>query len=129
MSERHWRSLLLRLGSEMALWYCLPIAFLAVYVTRYAAPAAAILPHLQLIALSLLALAMLRLAGAGCAYIALMVLSFLYLARFDWVPLLARRLSGSILALTAAGSGTVAIGVYEFSAGPWILQRTGTPYR
>lgn len=194
MSERHWRSLLLRLGSEMALWYCLPIAFLAVYVTRYAAPAAAILPHLQLIALSLLALAMLRLAadrwlpgmaarllsaslaaslaaslllyygltiigldswgrviswslittyaaqaldlaaslglsttailaGAGCAYVALMVLAFLYLARFDWVPLLARRLSGSILALTtAAGSGTVAIGVYEFSAGPWIPQ-------
>ena len=61
MSERHWRPLLLRLGSEMTLWYCLPIAFLAIYVTLYAAPVAAVLPHLRLIALCLLALAVLRL--------------------------------------------------------------------
>lgn len=194
MSERHWRPLLLRLGSEMTLWYCLPIAFLAIYVTLYAAPAAAVLPHLQLIALCLLALAALRLAadrwlpglgarllsaslaaslaaslllyygltiiglnswgrviswslittyaaqaldlaaslglsstavlaGAGCAYVGLTLLAFLYLARFDWVPLLARRFSGGMLAFaTAAASGTVAIGFYQFSADPWIQQ-------
>jgi glucan phosphoethanolaminetransferase (alkaline phosphatase superfamily) len=49
-----------RLGLEAALWLCLPAAFLLVYVNRHFAPREAVLPHLRLVMLALLALALVR---------------------------------------------------------------------
>lgn len=75
---------LLGLSVEAALWLCLPAAFLALYVGRYAAPADAIRPHLYLAGLALAAFLVARIAIAA-----------LVRARF------ARRAATAVLAATA----------------------------
>jgi glucan phosphoethanolaminetransferase (alkaline phosphatase superfamily) len=50
-----------RLVLDAALWYSIPAAFLWAYVGHYAKPAAAIAPHLRLVALPFVALLLIRL--------------------------------------------------------------------
>lgn len=54
-----------RIGLDIALWYCAPAAFLALYVLRYSKPAAAIAPHLHAISLPLIALLAIRIGLAA----------------------------------------------------------------
>ncbi len=49
------------IGADLVAWFALPAAFLYAYVKGYGAPTQAILPHLQVALLALLALALLRL--------------------------------------------------------------------
>src|SRR5579864_7408845 len=50
-----------RLATDIALWYCLPCAFLLAYVTVFRQPASAVLPHVAAMALPLALLFMVRL--------------------------------------------------------------------
>jgi len=187
--RRHY--IAFRLGAEVLFWLCLPAVFLAIYVQHFGAPTTAVFPHLGIVGLLFLILALLRLSisrwipntpgrwmaavltttlGAnmllyyvlvlvgldswgrviswglittysaqaidlaaslglsaplvatsiGAAFLGSTVLAFLYQARFDWAPLLARRLSTGMLAVTvASGFAIAAIKVYEFTAAPW----------
>lgn len=58
---------LVALAVETALWLCLPLAFLFLYCSRYAAPTDAVLPHLGLIGIPIAAFALMRLTLAACA--------------------------------------------------------------
>jgi len=53
-----------RIALDAGLWFLLPAAFLAVYVLRDGAPAAAVLPHLRLVLVAFAALALFRLLAA-----------------------------------------------------------------
>lgn len=62
MFDKERVRLLYLFGMDAAIWYCVPSAFLFVYVSRYSVPAEAVLPHLRLVALTLLGLALFRMA-------------------------------------------------------------------
>jgi glucan phosphoethanolaminetransferase (alkaline phosphatase superfamily) len=67
MAREAWARLARRLALDLALWYCVPAAFLFVYVERYFAPADAVAPHLRFLLMPLLALALFRLIVAAAA--------------------------------------------------------------
>lgn len=56
--------LLRRIAADLAVWYCLPVAFLIAYVGVLHHPAAAVLPHIAAVALPFALLVMLRLVIA-----------------------------------------------------------------
>ena len=83
-----------RLGMDIALWYCAPVAFLFAYVYGFAAPRLAIWPHLLIVTLPFVALILLRFA----------------LARIPWKPVLMRL----VAALIAASLLTLLLLYYAF---------------
>lgn len=56
---------LVPLAVDTALWLCLPLAFLFIYCSRYAAPTDAVLPHLGVIGIPIAAFALMRLTLAA----------------------------------------------------------------
>jgi len=53
-----------RAALDAVLWYCVPAVFLAIYLRGFSMPAAALLPHLLMVAIPLAALVLVRLAVA-----------------------------------------------------------------
>jgi glucan phosphoethanolaminetransferase (alkaline phosphatase superfamily) len=51
-----------RIALDVALWYCIPIVFMAVYVAVFSKPATAVIPHFIAVALPLLLILLARLA-------------------------------------------------------------------
>lgn len=59
-----WARIARRLGLDVVLWYCIPTAFLLVYVQHFDKPVTAVAPHLRTLAIPLLCLLLLRIALA-----------------------------------------------------------------
>ena len=54
-----------RFGVDAALWLTVPAGFLYLYVSRYAVPANAVLPHLHIVGLTLAVFALARIGLAA----------------------------------------------------------------
>jgi glucan phosphoethanolaminetransferase (alkaline phosphatase superfamily) len=134
--------LLARLSVDLLLWFCAPAAFLLLYVQHFAAPAAAVLPHLLVVAVLLLGLAVTRMAmarliphEAGARWASAVVISMLLGTMLAYYALVlvglqswGRVISWELIASYAPQAGQLAdaIGIsVPLSAGALVLAYAG----
>jgi len=90
------------LAVDVALWFFLPCAFLLAYVLRYSEPSTAIVPHLELVSMPLLALFLIRLALGRSS------------ARHSVYFLVTSTLTSSVMALLVVYYAIVLIGLHSW---------------